>query len=203
MFLASILKQGTLAGWLLQRRRRHRLSLGMSVGPLDPAEQLVMASRGAKAPNAPTASLQLPPMVDEVAAEGPEWRNGSRGRGRFKQNGDTDDLLIGRGPPLGNGVFDKPYRQAVEAAQSRGVNGEAPVGPRQLPTSWTIELDAATACALGFQSDGRSRGHVISMSQAPEKIIQALQIQAVSLTRRDWQMVSPTSRLLLGPEACM
>lgn len=34
VFLASILKQGTLAGWLLGRRRQHRVSLGLPVGAL-------------------------------------------------------------------------------------------------------------------------------------------------------------------------
>lgn len=164
-----------------------------------------MASWGVKSPTASTASLQLPPLVHNAdVGEAPEWRNGASGRGGSRQDSGASSNGRGAGRAQVPGVFDRPYRRAVEGSQNRGGNEEAPIGPR-LPTSWTIELDAASAWTLGLQSDARSNGktrsHVISMSQAPEKIIQALQIQAAYLTRRNWQLVRLRDARPLLPRA--
>ena len=156
------------------------MSLGLPVGPLDPAEQLVMASWGVKLPTSVAAAPKLEALnSDELTSLG----GGNSFNGYKQVYGHAMDDVTSRGDGDGDRGSDSRAMQHVRDSNL-------------LPSSWTIELDASLAYAMGLKKDGGGTGGlVISMDQASERIIQALQIQAGSLMRRNWQLVSPKPSL--------
>lgn len=117
------------------------MSLGLPVGPLDPAEQLVMASWGVKVPTSVAAAPKLEALSsDELTSLG--GGNSFNGGEGFKQvYGHAMDDVTSREVGDGDGSSDSRAMRHVRDSNL-------------LPSSWTIELDPSSAYAMGLKEEG-------------------------------------------------
>ena len=88
MFLDQLLRQSVLTHWLVQRRRQHRVSLGLPVGALDPVERMFSKFSGLL-PASPPAGSEGDPPPKPVTTVGRDHNSGQigakRGSGGLRQ----------------------------------------------------------------------------------------------------------------------